>query len=201
MEVAELIQLLETSYGDRQAKSRARTRLETFRYNLNLDIARFLGQFNALTEKAGTPLDQLKEVLWEHLPPEMTVHLYTWAKDPNTNYEAFCGHVTDIAYAQKVSRTTRNTPPRRTPVNRNPANTTNPARPQGPPPLRRLSDSDRQHLMNEGRCLRCRQQGHIAVNCPKTIPQVSQVIFGPEQGEETEMEPEQEALEGTSENE
>ena len=33
--------------------------------------------------------------------------------------------------------------------------------------LKKLTQEERDRCMKEGRCLRCREKGHIAKNCPK----------------------------------
>ena len=38
---------------------------------------------------------------------------------------------------------------------------------QSPVPFRKLTDDERKKYMAEGRCFRCRIQGHMARNCPK----------------------------------
>ena len=51
--------------------------------------------------------------------------------------------------------------------NRNPANYRSNQDNQKPTELKRLSPAERTELMAQGRCLRCREKGHFARNCPK----------------------------------
>jgi Zinc knuckle len=184
--LAELIQVLETACGDPQAASKARQELSDLTYQLGADFNRFLGKFNALYEKANLPRSDLKQVLWEHVPPKLGPHLMVASRDQNVGYETFCNMVSDSAFNMKreMEWEKRKTPTRTGGAGRHShsysSSVFNPHlggsfTSVATKKLSKLSSDERQKLRDMGGCFKCRKIGHLAKDCPE-IPTKSQQV-------------------------
>jgi hypothetical protein len=170
--VAEVIQLLQTAYADTNLASRADQELQAMKFDWKEPISVFIAQFSAKAEEAEVAPGLLKNKLWNKLPRAIRVNTYKERRDRST-YEQFCAHVVDAAYAlepsqdEKVSRATAKTKtknPTSSNTTATTAVTTNNNRSGHP---KKLTPEDRTALMTRGACFRCRQDGHLAKDCPR----------------------------------
>ena len=69
------------------------------------DIHGFISRFNGLAFKAKLPREDLKMLLWEHIPANLDNALLRQAKDDTVPYEAFCR--SSIHPSQKTSAAPR----------------------------------------------------------------------------------------------
>ena len=86
-------------------------------------------------------------------------------KDYNTLNEA----MRDAERIEAAIRRTRGQPSNKSNKPSTPKPTNDGAEPMeiGNIQLQKLTPAEREKCMKEGRCLRCREKGHIAKNCPK----------------------------------
>ena len=97
--LAEMIQVLETTYHDPNQSSTARMDIQKLMFKRGEDIHGFISKFNGLAFKAKLPREDLKMLLWEHIPANLDNALLRQAKDTTIPYETFCDHVADAAYS------------------------------------------------------------------------------------------------------
>ncbi|XP_044715076.1 uncharacterized protein HRG_11344 [Hirsutella rhossiliensis] len=103
--VAEMIQALESAYGNPNELSEALDRLQRLQFTVNgkTDIVDFLAEFDYLTATGRVPEDQMKHTLWQHIPANLDNSLLTKTRDESVTYEVFCGFIKDAVHCQKRS--------------------------------------------------------------------------------------------------
>ncbi|XP_044718753.1 reverse transcriptase (RNA-dependent DNA polymerase) domain-containing protein [Hirsutella rhossiliensis] len=89
--VAEMIQALESAYGNPNELSEALDRLQRLQFTVNgkTDIVDFLAEFDYLTATGRVPEDQMKHTLWQHIPANLDNSLLTKTRDESVTYEVF----------------------------------------------------------------------------------------------------------------
>ena len=178
--LAEMIQVLETTYHDPNQASTARREIGKLMFRRGEDIHGFIAAFNGLAFRAKLPKEDMKMLLWEHIPANLDNALLRQAKDGTVPYEAFCSHVADAAYSdsrgyEQRRAERRSTSPRRqtaTPYRR--ASTPDapyqrPSTPETPKSRYETSGPKRDATTTETRkatCFTCGRQGHISTECP-----------------------------------
>jgi hypothetical protein len=176
--VAELIQVLQTAFRDANLAARARRELSTLKYDWKVSIGEFIAHYNALAEDAGIDINLLKQTLWETLPAPLNLNTIDAAQDPDVSYEKLCDKITRLAYVAEQNFKTRKTAEGPAKAKTRTATTTatmsttsTTATAMARPPNTRgrftkLTDAERNELWARGACFRCRQDGHMADQCP-----------------------------------
>ncbi|RDA88535.1 hypothetical protein CP532_6629 [Ophiocordyceps camponoti-leonardi (nom. inval.)] len=98
--LAEMIQTLESAYGNPNEWSEACDRLRRLKFSVTgkWEIQDFIAEFNILADKTNVPFDLMKRTLLHHLPPCLSPSLLTKAKNDRVSYEEFCDYVKDDVY-------------------------------------------------------------------------------------------------------
>ena len=186
--LAEMIQVLESTYLDPNQTSTARADLTRLMFKRGSDIHSFISKFNGLVYRARLPKDELKMLLWEHIPKTLDNALLSMAKDPMVSYEVFCNRVTDSAYSDTLAYAERQTERQsgrdrdRERTSRRPERSSPPKERRAFTPYRRpstpelkttsnnlgraLSTDERQEHGKTDTCFTCGKTGHYSKSCP-----------------------------------
>ncbi|KAM4066561.1 hypothetical protein HRG_000650 [Hirsutella rhossiliensis] len=183
--VAEMIQALESAYGNPNELSEALDRLQRLQFTVNgkTDIVDFLAEFDYLTATGRVPEDQMKHTLWQHIPANLDNSLLTKTRDESVTYEVF-GFIKDAVHCQKRSmRQTQDSRSsdrsRRAPTKTAPTTAKTPNK-TGSTPItsrdagRALTDDEKRVHWDNGTCFICGKQGTSLASVP-TAPMLSPV--------------------------
>lgn len=198
--LAEMVQVLETAFQDRNLKSKAKRELANLKYDIRTNFHTFLGRFNNLCEDACVRPEDLKETLWDHIPASIGGHLREMTRNETVNYERFCAAVDDAVYTKKLAmeegnayrnarrdrdRAVQSKPPPQQnqgqEQGRRPQFPTNGNRPRAP-----------EHPNISGiTCYTCGKLGHKANQCPNKSPAQLALVHEAEIEEGFESAPEE----------
>lgn len=182
--VAEMVQILATSYQDQNQASNARKELNRmmFRPGPKANIHRFIAELSAIADKAEVPYHQRKATLWEHIPAELDHRLLRDSKDPNITYEQFVENVADAAHStQRVMERRLTWNQYRAIETRNDNRPSHSRRRPDQPPAknnqdktksktsisegRTLTQEEKQAHWDAGTCFICGGKGHRSTEC------------------------------------
>jgi hypothetical protein len=185
---AEMIQTLEGSYADPNEGANARRALQDLHYKpgtKDMPFHKFLGVFKSTAVKAGTADQDMKTVLYEHIPPGMGPHLYGMSKDDSVDFDDFCRFATEAAYVQDMQYQYRQKT-QRTRGGEGGKNTAGgkPSQPSSSTPKpaaakdgvakgRRLTEAEKKVHWDAGTCFNCGKPGHKSAECPKKATSTS----------------------------
>jgi hypothetical protein len=175
--VAEMIQTLEAAYHDKNQASSARDKLRKMSYRLGQGqtIHEFMGEFNAVTAKAGVRSEDMKITLWEHIPPNLDTRLHEDAQDTSISYEKFCKSVASAAFSAQRAWDVRQERQKKEGRPPNDKGGRRDNKPRGRDAdykkpsfgdYEKLSAEDRDKHKKQGTCFGCGVHGHILANCP-----------------------------------
>jgi hypothetical protein len=211
--VAEMVQVLETTYHDPNQASAARNELRNHLYRPGkMKIQWFISRFNTLAQQGGIPKKDWKVTLWEHLPKSLDNSLLRYSKDQSITYETFCSIVADAAYSDQLAYEERNRSYRTQPNGYQQARKSSPGKVTEKKPkenqtivmnqerettkatrdirkTRALTETEKEAHRRAGTCYYCGERGHRVLECPKkdrpSVARVTQEMLEKESDSET----------------
>ncbi|RYP57385.1 hypothetical protein DL770_010682 [Monosporascus sp. CRB-9-2] len=146
-----------------------------FKPGKDQDIYDFIFEFNAFVQKAKITEDEWKQVLWEHIPPNLDLRFLEDSRDPDVIYEKFYNRVVTTAYSNQLAYKKRQQErkPRLYDLdgpkdkNKKPRSSGNPGKSKtsgntGKP----LLEAEKKVYWEAGTCFNCGKTGYKAGDCP-----------------------------------
>jgi hypothetical protein len=177
--VAEMIQVLESAFGNPNEVTEANDALRRHIYELNskVDINDFIAEFDSLAAKSLVPDSQLKHTLWLHIVADLDSSLLTKTRDTQVTYEMFCESLKDSVYSKQrngkkrqenMLQTRSNDNNRRgnreKDTNRITASKSKPVTSNSA--KRALTEAEKRVHFDAETCFVCGREGHKSPDCP-----------------------------------
>jgi hypothetical protein len=190
LSVEDLLAVLHEALDDPDQEEKAEEKLallEMKRTPFNL----FRVEFCTLARKSNLPASKWKKALHRRLPYHLRLAMTAMSVDRSVTFTAFCtaaAHMSyqiDTSFAQKSGPESKRSDKEKTKAKASGGAAVPPSTMRTFTPATggrmKLTPEDRRKLMEEGKCFKCRKQGHVSASCPDkvretTAPAVAKVV-------------------------
>lgn len=176
----DIILHLKTVFANPNRRAEAYTAYHKLKMRPKDNFTDFLAEFMQLAEEAAVVIENRKRDLYSKLPYLLQTQVMWAVNQELVSFDAFTQSCQSMSHEISLQQEAKSAGPRpRTGLpatgsgagaNTTSSNYTPRVKREGSSNFVRLSASERENLMREGRCFNCKEQGHMTRDCPKKKP-------------------------------